>query len=349
MNKLIIGALILVSMLTVSGCAKKSADVTSNNTNTQTEQTQPKNDSSNNNDNNNNNSQNNKSGNIKKDDSQNNKSKSDNLKSNNSNNNVEKNQSKKNNSDDKELQNDSYINKKSKTDYNETEDTTTSNSNIKKEPKIENNNRNEEKSQTDNSSKKDYNNSSKNLDSTSKDLVKSTLTNPSSNVNKETTVKPTTKPTKKEIEIAKKTNTPSKNNAVKDRVTQNNKASSVDEMQDYYGTWVISEVIGYTRISADDKSPLNKTLVLSKNSYTNNSFGFTIENPRYLIANISKDSFCNSYRLDSLKGTGLTGNTIKALDINSSTNPNSDFDELYIQNGSLIYLQDGVFFRCVKQ
>lgn len=188
-------------------------------------------------------------------------------------------------------------------------------------------------------------------DSSNKNSTKTseTKTVSDSTKDKKTTVKPATKPTKKEAEVAKKTSTPSKNEVVKDRVTQNKIESSNDTMAKYYGTWRIDEVIGYTKITTADTRPLNKTLVLSKNKYTNNSFGFTIENPKYLIAKIPEKTFCNGYKLDSLKGTGLKGDTITALDITSSTNPNSDFDELYIQDGYLVYLQDGVFFKCVRQ
>ena len=350
MNKLIIGVLILGSMLTVSGCASKSSDVASNNA--QIEQYQIKDDSSNSNINDNannsttdNEKQNNKADTSKSDDSEKNNSKSDNSKSNDSKDNIEKDQPK-NNSNDKKSQDDSSINNKNKTDNCE-DNTTTSNS-AKKET-ISNNDINEEKSTDDTSSKKSYTNSSKNTDSISSSSTTSNSNTSNLSNDKKTTVKPTTKATKEQAEIAKKNSTPSKNKVVKDRVTQNNKQSSTDDMQDYYGTWVISEVIGYTRISTNNTSPLNKTLVLGKNSYTNNSFNFTIENPKYLITNISKTSFCNGYKLNSLQGTGLSGDTITALDINSSTNPNSDFDELYIQNGYLVYLQDGVFFKCVKQ
>ncbi len=187
--------------------------------------------------------------------------------------------------------------------------------------------------------------------STNKDSEKTSETKKVSDItkDKETTVKPATKPTKKEAEVAKKTSTPSKNEVVKDRVTQNNDKSSNDAMAKYYGTWRIEKVIGYTALTTAGTEPLNKTLVLSKNKYTNNSFGFTIDKPKYLIAKVSEKAFCTGYKMNSLKGTGLKEGTITALDITSSTNPNSDFDELYIQDGYLVYLQDGVFFKCVKQ
>lgn len=187
--------------------------------------------------------------------------------------------------------------------------------------------------------------------STNKDSVKTSENQKDSDItkDKETTVKPATKPTKKEAEIAKQTSTPSKNEVVKDRVTQNKDESSKDAMAKYYGTWRIEKVIGYTELTTADTKPLNKTIVLSKDKYTNNSFGFTIDEPKYLIAKVPAKAFCNGYKMDSLKGTGLKGDTVTALDITSSTNPNSDFDELYIQDGYLVYLQDGVFFKCVKQ
>jgi len=199
--------------------------------------------------------------------------------------------------------------------------------------------------QTDTTKTNDKNNS------TNKDSVKTSENQKESDItkDKETTVKPATKPTKKEAEIAKQTSTPSKNEVVKDRVTQNKDESSKDAMAKYYGTWRIEKVIGYTSLTTADTKPLNKTIVLSKDKYTNNSFGFTIDEPKYLIAKVPEKAFCNGYKMDSLKGTGLKGNTITALDITSSTNPNSDFDELYIQDGYLVYLQDGVFFKCVKQ
>ncbi len=145
-------------------------------------------------------------------------------------------------------------------------------------------------------------------------------------------------------------NTPSNNKTVENRVkekTKNNE-STQDAMTPYYGTWSIDKVIGHTLYSTNNTSPLNKTLVISKNKYVNNAFNVEIDKPKYLITKLSEKDFCKGYKMESLKGTGLNEGPITALDITSSTNPNSDFDELYIQNGYLVYLQDGVFFKCSK-
>lgn len=149
----------------------------------------------------------------------------------------------------------------------------------------------------------------------------------------------------------KTTNTPSSNNIVEDRVKENtkNNESDKDSMAKYYGTWRIDKVIGHTNLSTDNKTPLNKTLVITKDKYINNAFNIEIDNPKYLIATVSAKEFCKGYNMTSLKGTGLNEGSITALDITSSTNPNSDFDELYIQDGYLVYLQDGVFFKCTNQ
>ncbi|MDO5039799.1 hypothetical protein [Clostridium sp.] len=166
--------------------------------------------------------------------------------------------------------------------------------------------------------------------------------------NKETNDKLTSK---KESVKQDHKNTPSDNKVVENRVkekTKNNE-STQDTMSPYYGTWSIDKVIGHTLYSTNNTSPLNKTLVISKNKYVNNAFNVKIDKPKYLITKLSEKDFCRGYKMDSLKGTGLNEGPITALDITSSTDPNSDFDELYIQNGYLIYLQDGVFFKCSKR
>lgn len=176
---------------------------------------------------------------------------------------------------------------------------------------------------------------------------KSSELNNNKTSNKETNDKLTSKePVKQDHK-----NTPSNNKVVENRVkekTKNNE-STQDTMSPYYGTWSIDEVIGHTLYSTNNTSPLNKTLVISKNKYVNNAFNVKIDKPKYLITKLSEKDFCRGYKMESLKGTGLNEGPITTLDITSSTDPNSDFDELYIQNGYLVYLQDGVFFKCSKR
>ena len=183
------------------------------------------------------------------------------------------------------------------------------------------------------------------------DLNKDTIENKDSKSTKDTK---DTAVSKKEINDTKITKTPSKNtiveNRVKDKVKEHNQKPIIknNSISKYYGTWRIEKVIGQTKVNSNNKSPLGKTLVIGKNLYSNNSFNIQIENPKYLITKISEKDFCRGYNINSLKGTGLNEGTVTALDITSDSNPNSEFDELYIQDGYLIYLQEGVFFKCTR-
>lgn len=202
--------------------------------------------------------------------------------------------------------------------------------------------------QQDSSSNQTDENKNDNKAVENKENAKSTDENKNSKTTKDTIA------AKKEAKSTKTTKTPSKNTIVetrvKDKVKETKQKPKVTDnsISKYYGTWRIEKVIGETKINSNNRAPLGKTLVIGKNSYSNNAFDIKIENPKYLIAKISEKDFCRGYNMNSLEGTGLNEGTITALDITSDSNPNSDFDELYIQDGYLVYLQDGVFFKCVR-
>ena len=147
----------------------------------------------------------------------------------------------------------------------------------------------------------------------------------------------------------KAVSTPSNNLVVEKRVKSKTTSSNLDKVSAYYGTWKISEVIGSTPLNTNSTAPLNKTINISKDSYSNNSFGVNIKKPIYNIAKVSSEDFCRGFKMSSLKGTGLNNGPVTALDISSPDKNNPQFDEVYLQDGSIIYLEGGMFFKCVKE
>lgn len=143
--------------------------------------------------------------------------------------------------------------------------------------------------------------------------------------------------------------TPSNNLVVEKRVKNNDTSSDSTEVSKYYGTWKIAELIGRTPLNTGSTVPLNKTITISKDNYVNNSFGVNIKNPIYNIAKVSESDFCRGFKMESLKGTGLKSGTVTALDISSPNKNNPQFDEIYLQDGYIIYLEGGMFFKCIKE
>ncbi|WP_194190132.1 hypothetical protein [Clostridium chrysemydis] len=143
-----------------------------------------------------------------------------------------------------------------------------------------------------------------------------------------------------------KTNAPSKDNS--SSANKDNESDTNSNVSKYFGTWKISKVIGKTAISTNNEAPVGKTLVLGKDSYKNNATGITIDKPSYLESSLKSTAFAKGFNMKDLNGTGLKGDIINVIDITSSTNPNSAFDEILIQDGYIVYLQDGVFFKCTK-
>lgn len=143
--------------------------------------------------------------------------------------------------------------------------------------------------------------------------------------------------------------TPSNNLVVEKRVKNNDTSSDSTEISKYYGTWKIAELIGRTPLNTGSTVPLNKTITISKDNYVNNSFGVNIKNPIYNIAKVSESDFCRGFKMESLKGTGLKSGTVTALDVSSPNKNNPQFDEIYLQDGYIVYLEGGMFFKCVKE
>ncbi|GAA0860396.1 hypothetical protein GCM10008916_26680 [Clostridium nitritogenes] len=143
--------------------------------------------------------------------------------------------------------------------------------------------------------------------------------------------------------------TPSNNLVVEKRVKNNDTSSDSTEISKYYGTWKIAELIGRTPLNTGSTVPLNKTITISKDNYVNNSFGVNIKNPIYNIAKVSESDFCRGFKMKSLKGTGLDSGTVTALDVSSPNKNNPQFDEIYLQDGYIVYLEGGMFFKCIKE
>ena len=143
--------------------------------------------------------------------------------------------------------------------------------------------------------------------------------------------------------------TPSNNLVVEKRVKNNDTSSDSSEISKYYGTWKIAELIGRTPLNTGSTVPLNKTITISKDNYVNNSFGVNIKNPIYNIAKVSESDFCRGFKMESLKGTGLDSGTVTALDVSSPNKNNPQFDEIYLQDGYIVYLEGGMFFKCIKE
>ncbi|WP_338627034.1 hypothetical protein QJR52_15125 [Clostridium baratii] len=178
--------------------------------------------------------------------------------------------------------------------------------------------------------------------------------------NKEDSVKANTTVKKESSESIKKKDvhikntekpmiTPSNNLVVEKRVKNNDTSSDSSEISKYYGTWKIAELIGRTPLNTGSTVPLNKTITISKDSYVNNSFGVNIKNPIYNIAKVSESDFCRGFKMESLKGTGLDSGTVTALDVSSPNKNNPQFDEIYLQDGYIVYLEGGMFFKCIKE
>lgn len=143
--------------------------------------------------------------------------------------------------------------------------------------------------------------------------------------------------------------TPSNNLVVEKRVKSNDTSSDSNEISKYYGTWKISKLIGRTPLNTGSTVPLNKTITISKDNYVNNSFEVNIKNPIYNVAKVSESDFCRGFKMESLKGTGLDSGTVTALDVSSPDKNNPQFDEIYLQDGYIVYLEGGMFFKCVKE
>lgn len=178
--------------------------------------------------------------------------------------------------------------------------------------------------------------------------------------NKEDSVKANTTVKKESSESIKKKDvhikntekpmiTPSNNLVVEKRVKNNDTSSDSSEISKYYGTWKIAELIGRTPLNTGSTVPLNKTITISKDNYVNNSFGVNIKNPIYNIAKVSESDFCRGFKMESLKGTGLDSGTVTALDVSSPNKNNPQFDEIYLQDGYIVYLEGGMFFKCIKE
>lgn len=178
--------------------------------------------------------------------------------------------------------------------------------------------------------------------------------------NKEDSVKANTTVKKESSESIKKKDvhikntekpmiTPSNNLVVEKRVKNNDTSSDSTEISKYYGTWKIAELIGRTPLNTGSTVPLNKTITISKDNYVNNSFGVNIKNPIYNIAKVSESDFCRGFKMESLKGTGLDSGTVTALDVSSPNKNNPQFDEIYLQDGYIVYLEGGMFFKCIKE
>ncbi|WP_338631040.1 hypothetical protein [Clostridium baratii] len=178
--------------------------------------------------------------------------------------------------------------------------------------------------------------------------------------NKEDSVKANTTVKKESSESIKKKDvhikntekpmiTPSNNLVVEKRVKNNDTSSDSTEISKYYGTWKIAELIGRTPLNTGSTVPLNKTITISKDNYVNNSFGVNIKNPIYNIAKVSESDFCRGFKMEFLKGTGLDSGTVTALDVSSPNKNNPQFDEIYLQDGYIVYLEGGMFFKCIKE
>ena len=178
--------------------------------------------------------------------------------------------------------------------------------------------------------------------------------------NKEDSVKANTTVKKESSESIKKKDvhikntekpmiTPSNNLVVEKRVKNNDTSSDSTEISKYYGTWKIAELIGRTPLNTGSTVPLNKTITISKDNYVNNSFGVNIKNPIYNIAKVSESDFCRGFKMESLKGTGLDSGTVTSLDVSSPNKNNPQFDEIYLQDGYIVYLEGGMFFKCIKE
>ena len=160
-----------------------------------------------------------------------------------------------------------------------------------------------------------------------------------------------TNTTKKDTETKSSSTTENSSSKDKNNTPSKDNESEMDTnstVSKYFGTWKISKVIGKTAISTNNEAPVGKTLVLGKDSYKNNATGITINKPSYLESTLKSTAFAKGFNMKDLNGTGLKGDIINVIDITSSTNPNSAFDEILIQDGYIVYLQDGVFFKCTK-
>lgn len=116
----------------------------------------------------------------------------------------------------------------------------------------------------------------------------------------------------------------------------------------YFGQWKITKSVGTVPIYAmskdDIKSYIGKTITISKNQFadTNGS----VQSPRYEVKTVSGSEFFDGSKT-KLSAIGVNGDSIRELTI---YNPEGKaYNMIYLlDNNTIIYLWDGVFFQGEK-
>ncbi|AGK95821.1 hypothetical protein [Clostridium pasteurianum] len=128
--------------------------------------------------------------------------------------------------------------------------------------------------------------------------------------------------------------------------TNNN--ANVKGYEAYFGQWKITKSVGTVPIYAmsedDIKSYIGKTITISKNQFadTNGS----VQSPRYEVKTVSGSEFFDESKT-KLSAIEVNGDSIRELTI---YNPEGKaYNMIYLlDNNTIIYLWDGVFFQGEK-
>lgn len=124
----------------------------------------------------------------------------------------------------------------------------------------------------------------------------------------------------------------------------NNSVSKNKTYESYFGTWKITKKIKTTPIYGMSEKEIQeytgKSIILSKDIFQD-TYG-SVQKPKYVISTVSGDDFYNGIKI-KLSDIGVTDNSIEKITI---YNPEGKiYNEIYLNDNSIIYFQDGVFFQ----
>ncbi|NFF24582.1 hypothetical protein FDB15_16615 [Clostridium botulinum] len=112
--------------------------------------------------------------------------------------------------------------------------------------------------------------------------------------------------------------------------------------EQFYGNWVIKEVVGYSKVSggSDPSSVINTKMSFSGDSAT---FGETSwKNPQYIIKSEKKDDLEYDYRTNFSK-LGINKDSIVNVRVEGEK-PNFQRNFFIKDDNTLIYCDEGVFY-----
>ncbi|NFI93596.1 hypothetical protein FC961_04150 [Clostridium botulinum] len=128
----------------------------------------------------------------------------------------------------------------------------------------------------------------------------------------------------------------------KDSQNVTKEVSNDKNEEQFYGNWVIKEVVGYSKVSggSDPSSVINTKMSFSGDSAT---FGETSwKNPQYIIKSEKKDDLEYDYRTNFSK-LGINKDSIVNVRVEGEK-PNFQRNFFIKDDNTLIYCDEGVFY-----